>query len=391
MKRFFLRGGVFFLIGALIFIILSFLSTTLDPQSDFRITQLLSKRNSINALAVGNSHTCAFDFDVLNMHGYRVAQGGNDVFEAEYQLRALVPLLPNLKIVFYNISYFSLFINNSAIPQDYCYFTKAEYKSFLSKYPYAKNLLKPIEYSNFFIINTKEINDQNKNQLGIAYDEIMNKVSDGLGLRKSYYYSIPSFTWVRGDFMNFIKSKSQLIIRGDHWKGVIYNLFRKKEIKDQNSYYRLDKYGQFTKELVYTYQRPDSLEILAREVQVPMYVNNVKIMSFFKKDIPNSTYNSLVSTIRFLRKRDIRLIFITTPVYKSFTRHYDKEAINLMKGKMLQLQKDYGVEYYDFSVDSVLSNNNEFFYNNDHLNKKGAEEFSKKLLPLINRSIAKMK
>ena len=72
------------------------------------------------------------------MNGYRVAQGGNDIFEAEYQLKALVPMLPNLKIVFFNISYFSLFDDNSAIPYGYCYFTKRNINHFSPVIPMLK-------------------------------------------------------------------------------------------------------------------------------------------------------------------------------------------------------------------------------------------------------------
>ena len=126
MKRFFFKAGIFLLIGSLIFIILNIVANGLD------------RKDSIYALAVGNSHTCAFDFNVLKIYGYRVAQGGNDVFEAEYQLRSLVPMLPKLKTVIFNISYFSLFLDNSAIPNDVCYFTDKEYNLFLSKYPRAK-------------------------------------------------------------------------------------------------------------------------------------------------------------------------------------------------------------------------------------------------------------
>ena len=326
MKRFFLKAIIFLAIGSLIFTLLNILADIYDPQRDFRITQLLDKRDSINALAVGNSHTCAFDFNVLKIYGYRVAQGGNDVFEVEYQLKALVPMLPNLKLVLFNISYFSLFEDNSAIPNDYCYFTKEEYDSFLSRYPYARLVIKSIKYSNFILIDTKNINSQQENILGPAYKEIMNKVSDGLGLRKNYYKSIPSFTWVRGDFRNFIESKFLSIIRKDHWKNVIYNIIKNRlEIYDPNNHYIIDKYGQYR---VYTYKNPDSLNVIAKKIQVPRYINSCKIAAYFNKSIQTDTYNCLVSVIKYLKQRKIKLIFVTTPVYKSFTEYYDEKYIN---------------------------------------------------------------
>ena len=388
MKRFLLKSIIFLVIGSLIFIFLNILADTYDPQRDFRITQLLDKRDSIDALAVVNSHTCAFDFNTLKISGYRIAQGGNDLFEVEYQLKTLVPLLPNLKMVFFNISYFSFFEDNSAIPGNYCYFTKEEYNLFLSRYPNARLIIKPIKYSDLLIIDTKKINFQQENILGPAYNEIMNKVSDGLGLRKNCYKSIPSFRWVKGDFRNFIESKFLSIIRQDHWKNIIFNIIKKRpEISNPNNYYKIDKYGQNTNDLVYTYKSSDSLNKMAKNIQVPNYLNSCEIMAYFKKDIQYDTYNCLGSIIKFLKKRQIKLIFVTTPVYKAFSEYYDKKYIDLMKKNMQLLQQEYGIEYYDFSRDTTFSYINKFFYNSDHLNKMGAKEFSKKLLLMINKNI----
>ena len=387
MKKFFYKTIVFLTIGSLIFILLNILADNYDSQSVFRITQLLNKRDSINALAVGNSHTCAFDFRTLKMNGYRVAQGGNDVFETEYQLRALVPMLPNLKVVLFNISYFSLFEDNSAIPNDYCYYTKEEYNLLLYRYPNVKFVLSPIKYSDLILIDTKKINSQQENILGPAYREIMDKVSDGLGLRKSYYKSIPSFNWVNGDIKNFFESKFSLIIRQDHWKEIIYNLFKNHPVLNPNEYYKTDKYGQSTRSLAYTYKNPDSLDEMAKKIQVPNYINNCKVMAYFNNDIPNETYKCLISVIKYLRQRNIKLIFITTPVYFSFTKYYDKKYIHLMKINMNQLKKEYGIKYYDFSTDTTFSYNNKFFYNSDHLNKTGAKKFSKKLLFTLIKNI----
>ena len=223
--------------------------------------------------------------------------------------------------------------------------------------------------------------------LGPAYDEIIDKVSDGLGLRKDYYKSIPSLKWVQGDLKNFIESKFLFIIRNDHWKNIIYNIIKdSKGLPVSNGYDILDKYGQYTSDLVFSYKRPDSLDEMAKNFQVPNYVNSCKVMAYFKNNIQNDTYNCLVSVIKYLKKQKVRLIFITTPVYKSFTEYYDKKYLDLMEKDMQKLKKEYSVEYYDFSRDTTFSNNNEYFYNSDHLNKTGAKEFSKKLLPIFNKN-----
>lgn len=381
MKRFFLKSGIFLATFVCIFFLLQKIADTYDSKVSFRIYQLLSKRDSIEALAIGNSHTCAFDFRTLNMRGYRIAQGGNDLFEAEYQIKALLPQLPKLKTVFFNISYFTFFSDNSAVPDDYCYFNNNDYESFIEKYPNVKKLIEPVEYENIKIINLHDLSPKQKNNLGNALIELNNRVSDVTELRKTYYMSIPSFSWVKGDFINYFECKLRGVVRQDHWKGVIYNFIKgeKSSMNFDNKYYKIDEYGQHTSELVYSYLEPDSLTNLARSFQVPMYVDGNKLVSYFNKDVLEDTYNCLVSIIKFLQKNNVRVIFVTTPVYKSFTEYYEKEYITIMRNKMESLKRDYGIQYFDFSSDSTLTNNNMYYYNSDHLNRNGATEFSKKL------------
>src|SRR3970040_147439 len=126
MKKFVKRILIFISLGLLIFAFLFLTAEKYAPKSNFKIKQLLNKAESIEALAVGNSHACALDFNALGVNGYRVAQGGNDFSEAEYQIRSLVPLLPNLKTVFFNVSYFSFYEDNSSIRGNYAVFSKIE-------------------------------------------------------------------------------------------------------------------------------------------------------------------------------------------------------------------------------------------------------------------------
>lgn len=381
MKKFIFHFGLFVTIGIIIFGSLSKFADAFDSKSDFRIDQLLSKADSIEALAIGNSHSCALDFDALNIRGYRVAQGGNDLFEAEYQLKSLSSLLPNLEIVFFNISYFSFFEDNSAVPDHYSYFNKIDFKKLISQYPDVTQIIEPMEFNNYVVINTDDLSAQQKNKLGPALDIINNNISNGLKLRQDYYNSIPSFKWVRGDFTNFVESKLSSIIREDHWKEVLYSLLKGK--KDNIKETGIDKYGQFTNDLVRSFKSKDSLEVLAKEIQVPMYLFGENFTLKYNENVLKDTYNSIVSIINYAKEKNIRLIFYTTPVYKSFTDYYSKESINVMRNKMKLLKKEFGIEYYDFSEDTKFISNNKFYYNSDHLNKNGAKEFSENLIKIV--------
>ena len=228
---------------------MSVLAESQNSRVEFRVKQLLEKADSVEALAVGNSHACAIDFNILGMNGYRIARGGNDLFEVDYILRAFYPYLPNLKTVLINISYFTFYDDNSAIPSKYAFFTKQNYQDFILKYPYILDFVSIREYPDFIEIDTDEINSFQRDNLGAAFEAIMANTSDNLKLRRDLYYSIPTFDWIKGDFLNFLESKIKLVVREDHWRLVfekIFTLNRSEKQKKTEEGFKIDKYGQFT-------------------------------------------------------------------------------------------------------------------------------------------------
>ena len=380
MKRFLKRLLLFLSLGLLIIIFLFITAEKYDSNVDFRIKQLLSKADSIEALAIGNSHSCAIDFNAMGMNGYRIALGGNDISEAEYQIKSLVPLLPKLKTVFFNISYFSLFIDNSSVPDYYSFFNKIEYKRFLERFPFAELYLDTSVYSDYIIINTEGISSFQRNKLGAAMSVIMEKTSDKSKVRWSDYNSIPVFNWVKGDFWNYIRNRISVITRNDHWLSVINNFLFGTKLANFST---LDSYGQSTNSLRYSYKSRDSLNTLAKDILVPHYLSAQQIVLQNNSNVLQDNCNCLVSVIDYLKARDIRIIFYTSPVYKSFTDYYDKPYINIMKQKIQAIKELYDIEYYDFSIDSFFITNNKLFYNSDHLNRQGAKEFSKKFSEIL--------
>ena len=375
MKKFVKRFLLFIFIGLLIFVMLFIVAESYDSNIDFRIKQLLSKADSVEALAVGNSHSCALDFNAMRINGYRVALGGNDIFEAEYQIKSLVPLLPSLKTVFFNISYFSLYMDNSSVPDYYSLFNKIEYRQFLEQFPFAEAYLDTSVYSGYIVINTDEIGLQQKNRLGAALDIIMKNKSDRSKVVWNDYNSIPVFNWVKGDFWNYVRNRIFVIVRNDHWGEVLKNILFGTKLDFISS---LDTYGQSNDPLRYSSKSEDSLDTLAKDILVPHYLCDQQIVLENNCHVLQENYECLISIIKYLKTLNIRIIFYTLPVYKSFTDYYNKSYIKIMNEKMEMLKKHYSIEYYDFSQDSSFITNNKLFYNSDHLNRQGAEEFSKK-------------
>lgn len=82
-----------------------------------------------------------------------------------------------------------------------------------------------------------------------------------------------------------------------------------------------------------------------------------------------------------LKKRDIQPILFTMPMYKGIYDLLDENHLIRNRENVNYLSKKFEIRYLDFTRDSVY--NKLFFFNSDHLNKKGAILFSNNL----NKSI----
>lgn len=83
------------------------------------------------------------------------------------------------------------------------------------------------------------------------------------------------------------------------------------------------------------------------------------------------------------REKDIRVIFVYTPVHiegQLFVRNRD-EAMQIYK----DFARIYDLLFIDYSGDE-LCNSKEYFYNTQHLNKKGSDIFNKKLVTDLKNS-----
>lgn len=102
--------------------------------------------------------------------------------------------------------------------------------------------------------------------------------------------------------------------------------------------------------------------------------NNKKITdsSFSKKSIA-----LLDKFIKELKKENIKIIIIYTPFY--IEGQDCIEGYSRLNNFYSRISKRYDVPFYDYSKDSI-SSVKDYFYNAMHLNKKGAEIFTKKLI-----------
>jgi len=101
-------------------------------------------------------------------------------------------------------------------------------------------------------------------------------------------------------------------------------------------------------------------------------VNNDEIQPF-NVPIDSRCLNKIDHALKIAQRKGIKCYIIVTPCYKD---GYDKFLNrDLFKKKIFKFQSE-NVKVLDFS-ESYLSSSKEYFYNNTHLNSRGANAFSK--------------
>ncbi len=75
-----------------------------------------------------------------------------------------------------------------------------------------------------------------------------------------------------------------------------------------------------------------------------------------------------------LKRKNIHIIFITTPVYTTYSKFCNLKIIQQNSNFINQLSSKYQCKYYNFFTDTRFNKSD--FFDNDHLNNKGAKKLS---------------
>lgn len=290
----------------------------------YRVKQLLARANEIEAISLGHSLNRALDFKELQLKGYHLWDPGSDYFEVDYQLRALAPRLPNLKVVFIPLGSSCFFVDNGLI--------------------------------------------RHKHE------------------RRRRCYAVTPLLVPRpihGDRKNLVAGMLSDIVRPDHWKGVFETMaFATVEPESRNAS-KVDEYGTVLRERIYKEANQKSLQKAIRYLQKAFENEEEKVYRENPK-IPEKIYQTLASLVKYLRERKVRVIFYLPPFTDIFNEkvRQDQNVIayeRTAESYIQRLVENFGVEYYDFSHDSSFVHNYSYFIDPHHLNVKGAEIFSRKL------------
>ncbi len=89
----------------------------------------------------------------------------------------------------------------------------------------------------------------------------------------------------------------------------------------------------------------------------------------------------LEGALQLLKSRGIQVVFLTTPVAKTYSDNIDPARYQRMQNHLRALSAKYDVPYFNYFYDARFDQID--FSDNDHLNSTGAEKFSK----IINTEI----
>ncbi len=324
MAKFILKATIF-LLGLLVLVqSLACISRSLAPDNNAitlhsdkqAVETLLASAQQLQAVAIGNSHAQAIDFDTLAYNGYTLARSGRDFFEIKYYLDALQPKLPKVKTVFITVSYFSFQRDNA--------------------------------------------------------------VSDESRVRRIHTYAvIPAWYPLKGDFANFVIGKTHPIFpvmdiaREDNWQGVF-----KTGVAPDTSPNEIDlmKVGCVDQGYQYINAHAQLRAIQHIRQSADMAGNHPNLQADTYQTIVEVIQQLQKQNVRIVFFTP-PYFYTYTQTYQANA----PVAITSMEQNMQKLRQAYGVEYYDFSTDSEFVNQHQLFTDSDHLNRCGARLFSVKL------------
>lgn len=300
--------------------------------AELRVAKLLEQPSAYTALAIGNSHTLAIDFETLEVDGYYLWHEGRDLFEIEYQLAQLLPQLENLETVYVPVSYF-LFDWDTAAQEALTQDRIIMYRSTLGTWPIAT------DRRNFVSAVLQKAMPVNA--------EVRDVYLSGLGFQLAQTLGIPYTQEGR------YQLRADGLLDQPHWHGC-------------------------------GYMEPDALETFTREKTVYGHLLALEEIKSTRPDVRQDSYDALLRLSNFAAAHNIELVLFTPPYTDSYNRLIGEDVITGMETLIQQAQLETGLTYVDFSR-TDLSFDHTLFMDSDHMNKCGAQAFSAQLKDALNK------
>lgn len=333
MQKLFIKAFSFILGLTIIFNLSGTLADEVAALDDWRneyqdrLANLRAKRDRIEAVTLGNSHSDSINYSVLGIEGKSLAFAAADLFEIERYATSLENELPALKTVFITISYYSFSRDN------------ATFEPFRTR-------------------------------------------------RIQFYSMVPTWSPIQGDQPNYLMGKLDAmthimsVVRPDSWQGVWTGLADDAPVADPFPYDGVHTVSVWGECSHYT---EEQLETHAKEIAQRNVASSMRMANAHPRLLQDAS-EALARTIERFQSRGIQVILFTPTYHQKYNDYFAEQGSDMiddMRQTVYDLQQTYLVEYYDFSNDSEIMIHPELFYNSDHLSECGTTVFTKKLLDLM--------
>lgn len=129
------------------------------------------------------------------------------------------------------------------------------------------------------------------------------------------------------------------------------------------------------------YQPKYSQDLISDSLgKVRVDVHNQENFASRRKEIEND----LDDFVQQLKDKNLQVIFLTTPVYSTYSKFCDKKIIGANSQFINLLCKKYNYSYLNFFEDTRFDKDD--FFDNDHIKNNGATKLSK----IVNDTISKL-
>ena len=112
-----------------------------------------------------------------------------------------------------------------------------------------------------------------------------------------------------------------------------------------------------------------------------------------KKEYEKNGTKSLIKLLNYIEKNNYNSVIIITPYWHEYIEELNKIEKDIFFNRIYKILEDVKVRtnkkyiFLDYSYDKRFLNNVEYFMDDDHLNEKGAEYFTKILLKDIEKEL----
>jgi hypothetical protein len=93
-----------------------------------------------------------------------------------------------------------------------------------------------------------------------------------------------------------------------------------------------------------------------------------------RPDLVDENVRYLSEAVEVLKSRSVAVVFVTTPVYKSYYSHLNPAAYTRMQEAIRSMSEQNGIQYHDYMKDPRFGESD--FFDCDHLNVSGMAKFT---------------